>query len=75
MLLRQHHFGCLFAHLAQWQLAADSGNKHTFIFESDGFLPGLLAVPVAALETFSIRRRGITTSCFCIIRGRSWGRR
>ena len=49
VLLRQHHFGCLFAHLAQWQLAADSGNKHTFIFESDGFLPGLLAVPVAAL--------------------------
>ena len=49
VLLRQHHVGCLFAHLAQWQLAADSGNKHTFIFESDGFLPGLLAVPVAAL--------------------------
>ena len=32
----QHHIGCLYAHMLQWQLAADNGNKDTFVFEADG---------------------------------------
>jgi len=44
-----HHFGCLFAHVAQWQMSLDEGAEHTFVFESDGFEPGLLGVPVSAL--------------------------
>jgi len=49
LLSRAHHFGCLLAHLAQWQMALDVGNEDTMVFESDGFLPGLLGVPVSAL--------------------------
>ena len=41
--------GCLFAHMLNWQLAADNGNKHTYVMESDGLDPALLAVPVGAL--------------------------
>jgi outer membrane biosynthesis protein TonB len=49
LLSRGHHFGCLFAHIAQWQMAADSGNADTMVFESDGFIDGLLGVPASAL--------------------------
>ena len=49
LLSRGHHFGCLFAHIAQWQLAADSRNADTMVFESDGFVDGLLGVPASAL--------------------------
>ena len=49
LLSRGHHFGCLLAHMAQWQMASDVGNKDTMVFESDGFLPGLLGVPVSGL--------------------------
>lgn len=49
LLERAHHFGCLLAHLGQWQLARDVGNADTMVFESDGFLPGLLGVPVSSL--------------------------
>ena len=49
LLSRGHHFGCLFAHIAQWQLAADLRNADTIVFESDGFLDGLLGVPASAL--------------------------
>lgn len=49
LLELSHHFGCLFAHMTQWQLAADLGNRDTFVFESDGFSDALLGVPVSAL--------------------------
>ena len=49
ILALSHHFGCLFAHLAQWQLAADMGNKDTFVFEADGFTDALLGVPLSSL--------------------------
>ncbi|CAL6406165.1 unnamed protein product [Bathycoccus prasinos] len=32
---RAHHIGCLFAHLYQWQLMLDRGEKKALIFESD----------------------------------------
>jgi hypothetical protein len=44
-----HHVGCLFAHMAQWQLAKDAGNEHTYLLESDGLNPSLLAIPVGSL--------------------------
>ena len=46
-----HHVGCLYAHMYQWQLAADNKNKHTYVLESDGLNPALLAVPVESLGT------------------------
>ena len=49
LLSRGHHFGCLFAHIAQWQMAADTRNADTMVFESDGFVDGLLGVPASAL--------------------------
>ena len=49
LLSRGHHFGCLFAHIAQWQMAADTRNADTMVFESDGFVDGLLGVPTSAL--------------------------
>lgn len=49
LLSRGHHFGCLFAHIAQWQMAADTRNADTMVFESDGFVDGLLSVPASAL--------------------------
>ena len=44
-----HHVGCLFAHMAQWQLAKDAGNEHTYLLESDGLNPSLLSIPVGSL--------------------------
>ena len=44
-----HHVGCLFAHMAQWQLAADEGLSDAYLLESDGLDPSLLSVPVGAL--------------------------
>lgn len=44
-----HHVGCLYAHLAQWQLVKDMGLKHALIFESDGV--GKADLPFAELPT------------------------
>ena len=45
-----HHVGCLFAHMAQWQLAADEGLQiATYLLESDGLNPSLLSIPVGSL--------------------------
>ena len=44
-----HHVGCLFAHMTHWQLSKDNGFEHTYLIESDGLNPSLLAVPVEAI--------------------------
>jgi hypothetical protein len=44
-----HHVGCLYAHLAQWQLVKDMGLKHALIFESDGV--GKADLPFTELPT------------------------
>jgi hypothetical protein len=46
---RAHHIGCLFAHLYQWQLMLDRGEKKALIFESDA--PRIMeAIPFWASE-------------------------
>ena len=35
--------------MAQWQLAKDAGNEHTYLLESDGLNPSLLSIPVGSL--------------------------
>jgi len=47
----EHHIGCLFAHMFQFQLAYDSGYKHTFMLESDAWDPSLIALPFSAYDT------------------------
>ena len=48
-----HHVGCLFAHLFAWQMALDTGKKHSIIFESDGVSSANLAVPLETIQ-FSV---------------------
>ena len=47
----EHHIGCLFAHMFQFQLAYDSGYKDTYMLESDAWDPSLLALPFSAYDT------------------------
>ena len=39
------HIGCLFGHMFQWQLAADAGDDHAFMLESDAFAKTSIAFP------------------------------
>lgn len=44
----------LFSHMAQWQLARDNGNEHTYVVDArDGLNPWLLSVPVSALGSIA----------------------
>ena len=44
----------LFSHMAQWQLARDNGNEHTYVVDArDGLNPWLLSVPVGALGSIA----------------------
>jgi hypothetical protein len=45
------HIGCLFGHLFQWQLAADTEDKHAFMLESDAFDPTIVGMPFKDMQT------------------------
>lgn len=46
----EHHIGCLFAHLFQYQLAYDSGYPNTFMLESDAWDPALQGLPFSSYD-------------------------
>ena len=47
----EHHIGCLFAHMFQYQLAYDSGYENTFMLESDAWDSSLQALPFSAYDS------------------------
>lgn len=47
--LLSRHVGSLFTHINHWQLSKDNGHNHTYLVESDGLNPSLLAIPVGAI--------------------------
>ncbi len=51
-----HHYGCLYAHLYQWQKMKDQGLKKALILESDGL--GLTRVPLETIPSIAKQMPG-----------------
>ena len=51
-----HHYGCLYAHLYQWQKIKDTGLKKALILESDGL--GLTRVPLESIPSVAKQMPG-----------------